>query len=154
VFDALKKLMFGGRNAKEAAAGFSADAKQLAEAALMFHVIAADGVVSSSERKRLSQVLSAEFGLSERDARELIEEARRADGEAIDLFAFTQTLKRELDRDARLALIRRLWEMVYADGEVHEFEDNIVWRVAELLDIDSRARMELKREVRLARGED
>lgn len=118
MFDALKKLMFGGRNAKEAAAGFSADAKQLAEAALMFHVIAADGVVSSSERKRLSQVLSAEFGLSERDARELIEEARRA------------------------------------DGEVHEFEDNIVWRVAELLDIDSRARMELKREVRLARGED
>ncbi len=154
MFDALKKLVFGGKNTKVAAAGFSADAKQLAEAALMFHVIAADGVVTGSERKRLSQVLSAEFGLSERDTKELIEDARRADSEAIDLFAFTQTLKRELDRDARLALIRRLWEMVYADGEVHEFEDNIVWRVAELLDIDSRARMELKREVRLAHGED
>ena len=38
--------------------------------------------------------------------------------------------------------------MVYADGDVHEFEDNIVWRVAELLDIDARSRMELKSQVR------
>jgi uncharacterized tellurite resistance protein B-like protein len=31
--------------------------------------------------------------------------------------------------------------MVYADGEVHEFEDNLVWRIAELLGVQSRDRI-------------
>ena len=53
-----------------------------------------------------------------------------------------------MDQDQRLQLIRNLWEMVFADGVVHELEDNIVWRVAELLDVEARDRMEIKRAVR------
>ena len=26
-----------------------------------------------------------------------------------------------------------MWELVYADGQVTEFEDNVVWRAADLL---------------------
>ena len=26
-----------------------------------------------------------------------------------------------------------MWELVYADGQVSEFEDNVVWRAADLL---------------------
>jgi uncharacterized tellurite resistance protein B-like protein len=77
-----------------------------------------------------------------------VEEARLADSEAVDLYTFTRTLKRELDPAARLSLVRELWQMVYADGQIHEFEDNIVWRVAELLDVEARDRMALKQSVR------
>jgi hypothetical protein len=28
-----------------------------------------------------------------------------------------------------------MWELVYADGQVSEFEDNVVWRAADLLGI-------------------
>jgi uncharacterized tellurite resistance protein B-like protein len=38
-----------------------------------------------------------------------------------------------------------MWELVYADGQVSEFEDNVVWRAADLLGISSRDRIELKR---------
>lgn len=147
MFEALKNLVMGSRRAPDAPA-FAASETQLAEAALMFHVIAADGVVTADEKRRLEDLLATEFDLTAKQTRELVEEAKAADAEAIDLYAFTRTLKRELDADARLELIRRLWVMVYADGDVHEFEDNIVWRVAELLDIDSRARMEIKQQVR------
>ena len=37
-----------------------------------------------------------------------------------------------------------MWELVYADGQVSEFEDNVVWRAADLLGISSRDRLELK----------
>jgi uncharacterized tellurite resistance protein B-like protein len=40
-----------------------------------------------------------------------------------------------------------MWEIVYADGERTEFEDNIVWRVADLLGISSRERIELRQHV-------
>jgi uncharacterized tellurite resistance protein B-like protein len=40
-----------------------------------------------------------------------------------------------------------LWEVVYADGKVSEFEDNLIWRAADLLGISSRERIELRRQV-------
>jgi uncharacterized tellurite resistance protein B-like protein len=36
---------------------------------------------------------------------------------------------------------------VYADGRVSEFEENVVWRAADLLAISSRDRIELKHRV-------
>ena len=73
--------------------------------------------------------------------------AKLAQSDAVDMYRFTSILKTEMQEDERRALIEDLWEMVYADGEVHEFEDNVVWRVAELIGIQSRERMVLKQRV-------
>ena len=54
----------------------------------------------------------------------------------------------------RILLVEDLWEMVYADGELHEFEDNVVWRVAELLGVEARHRMMLKQRVKDRLGDD
>ncbi len=129
-------------------AGFDATDRQLAQAALMFHVIAADGIVYDEEKQKLHQILETRYELTSVEAQQLIEEARQADNEAIDLYGFTSILKRQLSEQERLDLIENLWEMVYADGEIHELEDNVVWRIAELLAIDKRDRMEMKRKVR------
>jgi len=40
-----------------------------------------------------------------------------------------------------------MWEIVYADGRVTEFEDNLLWRAADLLGVSSRERIELRRNV-------
>jgi uncharacterized tellurite resistance protein B-like protein len=40
-----------------------------------------------------------------------------------------------------------MWEMVYTDRRVSEFEDNVMWRVADLLAVSSRERIELRRRV-------
>ena len=37
-----------------------------------------------------------------------------------------------------------MWEIVYADGNVNEFESNIIWRAADLLGVSSRQRVELR----------
>jgi hypothetical protein len=37
--------------------------------------------------------------------------------------------------------------LVYADGQVSEFEDNVVWRAADLLGVSSRDRIDLKHKV-------
>ena len=41
-----------------------------------------------------------------------------------------------------------MWELVYADGKVHEFEDNLIWRAAELLGVSSEVRIRLKQAAR------
>ena len=45
-----------------------------------------------------------------------------------------------------------MWEMIYADGQVSEFEDNVVWRAADLLGISSRDRIDLKHRVAERQG--
>lgn len=127
---------------------FTGTDHRLAAAALLYRVIAIDGVVSPDERKKLGEVLMRQYQLDEAESAELMEAAENAERDAVDLFGFTSVLKRRLDAEGRLRVIEMMWEMVYADGETNEFEDNVVWRVAELLGISSRDRILLKQRVR------
>jgi uncharacterized tellurite resistance protein B-like protein len=40
-----------------------------------------------------------------------------------------------------------MWQVVYADEHVNEFESNIIWRTADLLGVSSRQRIELRQRV-------
>jgi uncharacterized tellurite resistance protein B-like protein len=124
------------------------DEVRLAIAALLFHVIAVDGTVLEEERMALIELLERRFELSPDEARALVAAAEVADAEAVDLYAFTSVIKRDIDQAERERLIGMMWKMVYADGKVHEFQDNVVWRVAELLGVPSQTRIRLKQSVR------
>jgi uncharacterized tellurite resistance protein B-like protein len=124
------------------------DEIRLAAAALLFHVIAVDGVVSDDERTMLTDVLSRRFDLSVDEAAALARKGEGAEAEAVDLYGFTSVLKRTLEIGDRERIIEMMWKLVYADGTVHEFEDNAVWRVAELLAVPTATRVRLKQMVR------
>lgn len=123
----------------------SEDDPRIAASALLYHVMDADGVRQDVEWARFKAVLSQAYGIvgSELDA--LAKAGEKADNEAIDLYAFTSVLKRHLDADACKAFVGLMWEIVYADGELHELEDNVVWRVAELLGVERHDRIAARR---------
>ncbi|MGB7288216.1 MAG: TerB family tellurite resistance protein [Salaquimonas sp.] len=148
MFDALKSL-FSADTPEAAEKGeFSLDDKRLCEAALMFHVIAVDGHIKENERSRMGEVLMEQYDLTSDEIETLFIAAEKADHEAVDLYRFTSQLKKDLDRDQRIAIIERMWEMVFADGKLHEFEDNVVWRVAQLLEVETQDRIAMKQRVR------
>lgn len=126
---------------------------QLAAAALLYHVTAIDGSIAEAERIRLSDLVASRFGLDSGETRKLLAAAEDADKEAVDLYGFTSVLKRHLDEAERERVVGMMWELVYADGQVHEFEDNLIWRVAELLGVSSQARIRLKQAARSDAGE-
>ena len=114
---------------------------RVAAAALMIHVMDADGVRRAGESTALRHALGETYHISGDDLDALLAAGERADREAVDLYAFTSVLKRHLDEKARVEFIGILWDVVYADGERHELEDNTVWRVAELIGVDRRDRI-------------
>ncbi|MEM9733851.1 MAG: TerB family tellurite resistance protein [Pseudomonadota bacterium] len=150
MLDQIKQFFSGEQSPVEADA--PALDKNLAAAVLMVHVIAADGEIKPEEDARLHAILEEHYAVSSAQADALAAEARERQAQAIDLYAFTSLLKQQMNEEERLALVEDLWEMVYADGTVHEFEDNVVWRTAELLGVLGRDRMALKQRV-LARRE-
>src|SRR5262249_61449072 len=56
-------------------------------------------------------------------------------------------LNRSLDDAGRRHIVEMLWQIAYADHHVTEFEDNLIWRVADLLGVSSRERIELRQQV-------
>jgi uncharacterized tellurite resistance protein B-like protein len=93
-------------------------------------------------------VLSQRFDLGAEEADELIESAVRADLEAVDLYQFTSRLNASFDEEGRKKIVEMMFQVAYADGSLSEFEDNIVWRAADLMHVPSRERVTIRRRVR------
>jgi uncharacterized tellurite resistance protein B-like protein len=127
---------------------FQPDDYRVAAAALLVHLGHADGGLDEEEMAYLRRVASESFGLDADKAERLIAYAEEEERNAIDLNQFTSTLKRNLDEEGRRIIVELLWQMAYADGAAHEFEDNLVWRVSELLGVSTQDRLSLRRRVR------
>lgn len=121
---------------------------RLAAAALLVHVATTDNNFDADERAKLRSVLSERFEMDADAADGLIESAIAADREAVDLYQFTSTLNRSCDEEGRRRIVEMMFEVAYADGQLSEFEDNIVWRAADLLHVPSRERVTIRRQVR------
>jgi uncharacterized tellurite resistance protein B-like protein len=126
---------------------FEDDDYRVAAAALLIHAAAIDGAMSDIERNRLVGVLMLRFGLDEAAAHELVTEATQAEQQAVDLYRFTSLLDRTLDDAGRQQIVEMMWQIAYADGRVTEFEDNLIWRAADLLHVPSQARIALRQRV-------
>ena len=120
---------------------------RLAATALLVHTALIDGGMSDAERLRLHGVIMQRFGLDDAAADELIREATEVENEAVDLYQFTSLLNRSLDENGRCRIVEMMWQVVYADGQVSEFEDNLIWRAADLLHVSRKVRIGLRRRV-------
>jgi uncharacterized tellurite resistance protein B-like protein len=126
---------------------FDGNGYRLAATALLIHVISLDGEPSDIEKRKLHSLIESSFGLDPGTADRLIASAMRVEGEAVDLYHFTSVIMRSVNDEGRLRIVEMMWELVYADGQVSEFEDNVVWRAADLLAVSSRDRIDLKHRV-------
>ena len=116
---------------------------KLATAALLVHLAAIDGNISPEERAAVNGALMDYYSLSETEVDKLIVEATRRDQESVDFYRFTSALS-SLDDSEKLEIIRMMWQVVFAYRKNHELEDNMVWRIAELIGVSSRDRTVLR----------
>ena len=84
-------------------------------------------------------MLQERFALEDGEVGALIAAADQRNKEAIDFNAFTGVVKRAYAPDGRRRIVEMMWEIVFADGTLHEFEDNLVWRVAEISECPRRS---------------
>jgi uncharacterized tellurite resistance protein B-like protein len=147
MFAALKQFLSEFSEDDKQTARFDDNDYRLAAAALLVHTATVDGNLSDAERERLHAVLKRNFALDDVTTDELVEEATEIEHDAVDLYHFTSRINRSLDEDGRRRIVEMMWEVVYADSKVSEFEDNLVWRAADLLGISRDVRIGLRQKV-------
>lgn len=117
---------------------------RVAAAGLLVYAMNVDGVESPAEKTRVAALLQERFSLDEDETRALLAAAGERNRDALDFNDFTGVVKRAYNVDGRQRIVEMMWEIVFADGVLHEFEDNLVWRVAEALDVPAVARATIR----------
>jgi uncharacterized tellurite resistance protein B-like protein len=119
---------------------------QLAIGALLVRLATIDREMSETRRSKLHAVLKSSFALDDLSTNQLIDAATAADRNAIDLYHFTRKLNSVLDDENRRRVVKMMWEVVQLDRRVSEYENNVIWRVADLLGVPSRQRIALRQQ--------
>lgn len=120
---------------------------QIASAALLVHAVFVDGHAAEEELQTLRTILKDKYDLSDRELEDLLTEARVQEKSAVDLYSFTRTLTSHLGQEGRKDIVRMLWQIVLADGQIDEYESHLLKRVSELLGVSTRDRVLLRQSV-------
>ena len=107
---------------------------------LMIEAAYTDGKIDENE---LNKIKSSLINIFEEDPNEVsfvLDEAIKNKNNSKSLHHYTSFINKNFTDDKKLLLIEALWEIVLSDGEVHDFESNLIRRLAGLLyisDVDS-----------------
>ncbi|MFQ5773080.1 MAG: TerB family tellurite resistance protein [Kiloniellaceae bacterium] len=131
------KALFVDRGGASAAPGarLGAEEFQVAAAALLVEAAHMDDEFDARERAKILDLVTARFGLSREESESLLEAAEARVAQASHLLGFTRVVKQAFSHEERVELLEMLWEVAYADGELHDFEASLVRRVTGLLHV-------------------
>ena len=100
---------------------------------LMIEAAYTDGIIEESELKKIKFSLINTFDEDATEVDLVIDEAIKNKNNSKSLHYYTSFINKNFDSDKKLLLIEALWEIVLSDGEIHDFESNLIRRLAGLL---------------------
>ncbi len=111
---------------------------QVATAALLVEAALMDDQFDARERTAILQLLKGRFDLSEDATETLLETARTRVATASQLFGFTRVVNDRFSQDERVELMEMLWQVAYADGQLDDYEANLMRRISGLIHVSDR----------------
>ncbi len=124
----------GGGEAKEAAP----DELHLAVAVMLVEAARMDERFDDGERTAIARLIETRLELPADDAEALVDAADEVAKDMGELWSFARVVKDRYSHDERVEMIEMLWEVSYADGELHHYEANLLRRIAGLIYVSDR----------------
>jgi uncharacterized tellurite resistance protein B-like protein len=125
---------------------------QMATAVLLVEVARSDHDFSDTEKQSILASVQRRFGLGGAEAQELLALAEAQSREAHDLFQFTSKIDAAFTPEQKVRLIEELWRAAYADSVLHEHEEYLIRRVADMLHLSHSQFISAKLRVTEGRG--
>tara|TARA_Y100000768_G_scaffold379080_1_gene354296 strand:+ start:2344 stop:2793 length:450 start_codon:yes stop_codon:yes gene_type:complete len=140
------KNLFKKDSPKPETPSFQAGNLQTAISKILVRTAKIDDEFHILEEKKILDLLQSYFDLNADDAQSLLEIAIKEEENATDLYAYTNVIKKELDLNDRKKIIDMMWQIIITDENFDPYENNLVWRVAELIGIGTRERVQIKKD--------
>ncbi|MDB4831125.1 TerB family tellurite resistance protein [Hyphomicrobiales bacterium] len=120
---------------------------QISITSLLIRAASIDDDFAILEEKKIEELVKKYFNIDDDDMLNVLQEAKIRESNAVDLYSFTKIIKENLNQEERKIIIEMMWEIVAVDKNFDPYENNLVWRTAELIGISTRDRMNLKSKV-------
>ena len=111
----------------------------LAVAALLLEAAQVDGSIREEERTVVKRLVREHFRLPPAETAQLLQIAEGEFAAALDDWVFTQAVRECFGEQERQAVLEMLWQVVYADGKLARFEDELMGRLSTALDLSPQA---------------
>ncbi len=119
---------------------------QLAAAALLIETARADFTQDGDEEAAMEALLHESLKLPTVEVRELMAQASDKADAATSLYEFTRLINDHYLEQEKLQLVRNMWVVAWADGNIDKYEEHLIRRVAELIYVPHRDFIRLKLE--------
>ena len=100
---------------------------------LMIEAANTDGKITQDEINQISYSLVNIFKENPKEVEMVLSKALDDKDNSRSLFYYTSKLNKSFSHEKKLLLIEVLWEVILSDNEIHDFESNLLRRLAGLL---------------------
>jgi len=140
------KNLFKKENSKSDTVSFEPTEIQIAVSKILVLTAKIDDEFHILEEQKILELLTKYFSLNDEDSKNLMELGISEEKSATDLYAYTNTIKKSLELSERKKIIKMMWQIIVTDDNFDPYENNLVWRVAELIGISTRERVQIKKD--------
>jgi uncharacterized tellurite resistance protein B-like protein len=115
-----------------------AQSLKLACTVMMFEVLRADANTHPHEIEKISLHVRQAFGLNQQETDALMQQARHETEHAVSLHEVIRAVNDGYSPEQKTGLIRMLWDVAYADGELDKYEEHMIRKLADWLYVPHR----------------
>ncbi|MDD5644435.1 MAG: TerB family tellurite resistance protein [bacterium] len=125
---------------------------KLASCILFVEAAAADGDIDASEKKVISDILERDFKFEKEDIKDFLDRVHQKRKDSVDLYEFTKVIDKNLSYDEKLEVLKNFWKIIFADGRLDKYEDQLIHKIAGLLKVSHRDLIDVKMQVKEGSG--
>ena len=112
---------------------------------LLIEACKVDGIVSDDEIEKITGLLINKFHLEPSKAKNTVNFVLEKENEKVEIFSDIKVILDTMDHEERIKVVEMLWGVVLADGNIDDYESNLMRKISSLLHVSSFETAEAKK---------
>ena len=112
---------------------------------LLIEACKVDGIVSDDEIEKITDLLINKFHLEPDKAKNAVNFVLEKENEKVEIFSDIKVILDTMDHEERIKVVEMLWGVVLADGNIDDYESNLMRKISSLLHVSSFETAEAKK---------
>ena len=104
---------------------------------LLIEACKVDGIVSDDEIEKITGLLINKFHLEPSKAKNAVIFVLEKANEKVEIFSDIKVILDTMDHEERIKVVEMLWGVVLADGNIDDYESNLMRKISSLLHVSS-----------------
>tara|TARA_A100000164_G_scaffold293705_1_gene267451 strand:+ start:244 stop:687 length:444 start_codon:yes stop_codon:yes gene_type:complete len=100
---------------------------------LMIEAANSDGDIGTEEIQKIKETLTNTFKENPEEVDSVLEQSIQNSNNSKSLYYYSSKINKNYSDEKKIKLIEILWEIVLADGQLHDYESSIIRRLSGLL---------------------